>query len=184
MSYSTRTIVLILTLMISFAGRAAPDAHNAPAATSDSVNAMARLPPKLQKLLTEEMIAINTASQKIVAALASGDSAAVAQQAQGIHDSFILEKKLSREDREALENALPEGFLALDAMLHGRALRLAIVAQHGDLELENFFFGRMIEACQDCHSVSPPASSRVMRRGFRAGNRNNCRGHSRILSAT
>lgn len=156
MSYSAHAIVLILTLMTCLAGEAAPGAEKTPAATSDSGNAMARLPPKLQKLLTEEMVAINIASQKIVAALVSGDSAAVAQQAQGIHDSFILEKKLSNEDREALEEALPEGFLSLDAMLHGRAQRLAIVAQHDDLELENFFYGRMIETCQDCHTRFAP----------------------------
>lgn len=152
MSCSTRTIVLILTLMTSLADEAAPAAEKTPAATSGSGDAMARLPPKLQKLLIEEMVAINAASQKIVAALVSGDSAAVAKQAQGIHDSFILEKKLSKEDREALEQSLPQEFLALDAMLHGRAQRLAVVAQSGDLELENFFFGRMIEACQTCHS--------------------------------
>jgi len=152
MSYSARTIALILTLVTSLAGEAAQDAHHAPAATADSVNAMARLPPNLQKLLTEEMVAINSASQTIVAALVSGDTAAVARQAQGIHDSFILEKKLSMEDRHVLENALPEGFLAMDALLHGKAKRLADVAQRGDLELANFFFNRMIETCQDCHS--------------------------------
>ena len=152
MPYSLRAIVLTLALMTSSAGEAAPDAHHTPAVTTNSVDAMARLPPNLQKLLTEEMVAINSASQTIVAALVSGDTEVVARQAQGIHDSFILEKKLSMEDRHALENALPEGFLAMDALLHGRAKRLADVAQRGDLELVNFHFGRMIETCQACHS--------------------------------
>jgi hypothetical protein len=152
MTRRSRTAVLILTLMTGNAGEAAPVVDKTPAATPATETVVARLPPTLQKLLTEEMLAINTASQKIVAALASGDSAVVAEQAQGIHDSFILEKKLGSEDREALEKALPQGFLALDAALHGKAQRLANVARRGDLELENFYFGRMIEACQDCHS--------------------------------
>lgn len=152
MSFSARIIVLVLSLAAGIANEAAHSADNTPAAMSGSGDAMTRLAPNLQKLLTEEMLAIDSASQKIVAALVSGDSATVAKQAQGIHDSFILEKKLSKEDREALEKALPQGFLVLDTALHGKAQQLSNVAQRGDLEMENFFFGRMIETCQACHS--------------------------------
>lgn len=151
MSNSKRILAFIGALLAGNASLAASDTHNVPVATANSVDAMARLPPNLQKLLTAEMIAINIASQKIVDALVRGDTATVARQAQGIHDSFILEQQLSEQDRETLENTLPHDFLSMDATLHAKAQRLADVARRGDLELANFFFGRMIESCQTCH---------------------------------
>ena len=69
-----------------------------------------KLAPKLQKLFAEEMVAILQASQQIVAALVAGDHAAVTKNAQSIHDSFILDKNLTAQDRKTLEAAVPRRF--------------------------------------------------------------------------
>ncbi len=111
-----------------------------------------KLTPKLKKLLAEEMRAVNHASQQIVAALAAGDHAAVAKAAQQIHDSFILEKKLTDKDKRDLEAAVPPAFLALDGAFHQMAAKLAETARHKDGDLQTYYFGRMIEMCQTCHS--------------------------------
>lgn len=111
-----------------------------------------KLTPRLKKLLAEEMRAVNQASQQIVAALAAGDHAAVARAAQQIHDSFILEKKLTDKDKHDLEAAVPAAFLALDSAFHLMAARLAESARYKDGDLETHYFGRMLEMCQTCHS--------------------------------
>ncbi len=111
-----------------------------------------KLTPKLKKLLAEEMRAVNHASQQIVAALAAGDHAAVAKAAQQIHDSFILEKKLTDKDKHDLETAVPPAFLDLDGAFHLMAARLAESARYKDGDLETHYFGRMLEMCQTCHS--------------------------------
>ncbi len=112
-----------------------------------------KLTPKLKRLLTEEMRAVNQASQQIVGALVAGDHAAVAKAAQQIHDSFILEKKLTDKDKRDLEAAVPPAFLALDGAFHQMAAKLAEAARHKeDVDLQTYYFGRMIEMCQTCHS--------------------------------
>lgn len=111
-----------------------------------------KLTPKLRKLLAEEMRAVNHASQQIVAALAAGDHAAVAKSAQQIHDSFILEKRLTDKDRHDLEAAVPPAFLELDGAFHVTAAKLAETARHKDIELQAYYFGRILEMCQTCHS--------------------------------
>lgn len=110
------------------------------------------LTPKLQKLFAEEMIAVQAASQQILAGLAAGDHAAVAGQAQAIHDSFILDKKLTAQDRRDLETALPPAFLELDGAFHQLAAKLADAARRKDRELQTYYFSRMVESCQACHS--------------------------------
>jgi hypothetical protein len=73
-----------------------------------------RLAPKLRDALRQEMAQVLVASQDIVAALAIGDHATIAELARQIHDSFILEQSLTQQDREDLEAALPPEFIELD----------------------------------------------------------------------
>lgn len=111
-----------------------------------------KLAPKLQKLFAEEMVAILQASQQIIAALAAGDHTAVAKNAQAIHDSFILDKNLTAQDRHALETAVPPAFLELDGAFHQMAAKLAEAARRKDLDLQHYYFSRMLESCQTCHA--------------------------------
>jgi cytochrome c556 len=110
-----------------------------------------KLTPKLQKLFAEEMVAILQASQKIIAALVAGDHDAVVKNAQSIHDSFILDRNLTVQDRKALETAVPPAFLELDGTFHQMAAKLAEAARHKDTDLQNYYFGRMLETCGTCH---------------------------------
>ncbi len=111
-----------------------------------------KLAPKLQKLFAEEMVAILQASQQIIAALMAGDHAMVAKNAQAIHDSFILDKNLTAPDRKALETAVPPAFLELDGAFHQMAAKLAEAARRKDLDLQHYYFSRMLESCQTCHA--------------------------------
>lgn len=118
----------------------------------ESVPVAPRLTPKLQKLFSEEMIAVQAASQQILVGLVAGDHASVAKHAQAIHDSFILDKKLTAQDRKDLDTALPPAFLELDGAFHQLAAKLTEAARHKDMDLQTYYFGRMVESCQVCHS--------------------------------
>ena len=65
-----------------------------------------RLTPKLRDTLREEMRQVLGASQDILAALVAGDHVTVAERAQNIHDSFILEQSLSEQDLRDLKQAM------------------------------------------------------------------------------
>jgi hypothetical protein len=110
-----------------------------------------KLTPKLRDALRQEMASVLLASQDIVGALAIGDHAAVAEQAQQIHDSFILEQALTEQDRQDLEAAMPAAFVELDRGFHEISAALAGAARAQDVEQELGAFARMTEACVVCH---------------------------------
>jgi len=111
-----------------------------------------RLTPKLQKLFAEEMSTMLRAGSAILSALVTGDHAAVAKNAQEIHDGFILDRNLTAQDRKDLAQAVPPDFLELDGAFHRMAAKLADAARQRDIDLENYYFGRMVETCRTCHS--------------------------------
>ena len=109
------------------------------------------LTPKLLDALREEMRLVLGASQDILAALVAGDYATVAERAQKIDASFILEQALTEQDRKDLETAMPPAFLTLDAAFHATAAELAAAAGARDAEHAAALYGRMVEACVACH---------------------------------
>ena len=110
------------------------------------------LTPKLDQLLREEMQAILEAMNRTYEALVTGDHTTVAEQAQAIHDSFILKRELTDADRKALKEAVPKRFLKMDRQLHTSAAELAEAARAGSTQRELAIFQRMTHACVQCHT--------------------------------
>lgn len=110
------------------------------------------LPPRLSGLLRQEMRAINGAMQAIFQGIVTGDHARVERKARKIHQSFILEKELTPEDRQRLKEAAPKAFLRLDRGFHEDAAALARAAGEQDSERELELFREMSRACVDCHT--------------------------------
>lgn len=111
-----------------------------------------KLTPTVRELLRKEMLSVEDASKQILSALAAGDDARVAELAQGIHDSFILEQSMTPKDMEDLMAAAPEAFLEQDAAFHGISAALADAGRAGDTAKQHEEFGRMIAACTACHA--------------------------------
>jgi len=107
--------------------------------------------PHLQKLLREEMQALQEAMRTLASALPQGDFATVARTAQAMHDSFIFEQKLTEKDKHILHEQLPEGFVQLDQAFHQRAAQLHDAAAAHDGELGVYYLSRMLESCVQCH---------------------------------
>ena len=111
-----------------------------------------RLPPEVRALLIQEMQAILQSSQLVLDALVRGEHALNEQQAQLIHDSFILAQELTPAGHAALEAAAPPGFLALDQAFHELSARLADAARQRDSAAEQTIFAEMQQACIVCHA--------------------------------
>ncbi len=111
------------------------------------------LTPTLQDLLRKEMLSIEDDSKQILSALIAGDDARVAELAQQIHDSFILQQSMTPKDKQDLMAAVPEGFVRRDRAFHEISASLAETARAGDQTRQHAEFNRMIEACSACHAL-------------------------------
>ncbi|MFX0546597.1 cytochrome c [Roseovarius sp. S1116L3] len=111
------------------------------------------LTPKLRDLLRKEMQSIEEASQQILSHLIAGEDAEVADVAQQIHDSFILQQSMTPEDKKDLMAGVPEEFVTRDRAFHALSADLAQAARDGDRAAQHQKFGQMIEACTACHAL-------------------------------
>lgn len=111
-----------------------------------------KLTPKLNTLLTDEMLSIRQAVTHIMNGLIVGDHSIVKNMATQINDSFILKQQLTEQDKKDLMAVAPKEFLKLDGEFHELSGKLAAAADKKDYELQRFYFGKLIESCQTCHS--------------------------------
>lgn len=118
---------------------------------ADDARVGSNLPPNIRGLLIREMIAVLDASQAIMDALVRGQDQRVAEHAQAIHDSFILEQEMSEEDMETLVASVPAAFLEKDEAFHELSAELAAAARNGDKEKQLTLFNRLVSSCVDCH---------------------------------
>lgn len=110
------------------------------------------LSPDLRVLLSQEMQALQKGIISMIPELVSGNYEEVAKTATKIQNSFILEQKLTKEQKDELQQRLPAAFVEIDEGFHKDAGMLAEVAKDKNGELANFYFSKMINACTNCHS--------------------------------
>jgi hypothetical protein len=150
---------ILLAAALSTIGMAAARAADSPADATHAVSEASdravgsRLPPKLRGLLIQEMRALLDASKQILDALVRGQDDLVARNAQGIHDSFILEQGMSDADRQAFHDSVPHAFIERDEAFHGLSERLAEAARAGDGPRQRQLFTEMLGACVACHAA-------------------------------
>lgn len=123
-----------------------------PGAAQEPEPVTPRLTPKLQGLLVQEMNAVLAASQEILGALVRGEDAVVAEKAQAVHDSFIMQQQMTEQDRKDLMQAVPQAFVERDRAFHQLTGELAGAARAGDRARQHDLFAHMVEACSACHA--------------------------------
>ncbi|PPK50378.1 cytochrome c [Marinobacter persicus] len=111
-----------------------------------------KLTDKLSRLLQEEMRSVQTAMGTIHSGMVMGQHEAVATNAQKIHDSFILQQKLTDQDRKDLMSAVPKGFIKLDKEFHKLAASLAEAGKNQNTAEQREIFDKMTGNCIQCHS--------------------------------
>ncbi|ODU01484.1 MAG: hypothetical protein ABS89_07320 [Thiobacillus sp. SCN 63-1177] len=88
-----------------------------------------KLTPRLKQMLSEEMLSVKQSAKMILDGLS-----------------------LTEQDKKDLMKAASPEFLKLDGEFHQTAGKLAQAAQHKDYELQRFYYSRLVESCQSCHS--------------------------------
>lgn len=140
---ATRAAMLVVAVALTPAALSAADGSASPVGP--------QLPERVRGLLLQEMNAILGASQEILDALVRGEDQRVAEQAQAIHDSFILKQQMTEADRRALMAAVPPEFVELDRAFHELSGKLARAGREGDDARQRALFGRLLDACAGCH---------------------------------
>ncbi|MBS3805724.1 MAG: cytochrome c [Oleiphilaceae bacterium] len=111
-----------------------------------------KLTDKLSLLLQKEMRAVQGGMTSIHSAMVMGQHEIVADNAQQIHDSFILQQELTDQDRKDLRSAVPKGFIKLDREFHELAASLAEAGRNEDTKEQQQLFSKMTGNCIQCHS--------------------------------
>lgn len=105
----------------------------------------------LRVVLNEEMLALEKGMKEIFSSMIKGEYEHIEKIATAIQHSFILEQKLSSQEKEELHTKLPENFIVLDRTFHNDAQMLQYVANAKNPELTSFYFNKMTNACVTCH---------------------------------
>lgn len=111
------------------------------------------LSDKLRGLLQQEMRSIQAAMGTIHTAMVTGEHETVAQNAQQIHDSFILQQSLTEQDRKDLMSAVPKGFIKLDKEFHKLSASLAEAGRNESSKKQRQLYNEMTRNCIECHGT-------------------------------
>ncbi len=140
---------IIISILIVAVSVAQAQAQVAP---KEAVAPVLPLSAKHRAALIAEMLGVKAGVAELSGSIAMGEWKAAAQQAERIRDSYIMKQKLSNEEIEELEHALPADFIEKDSEFHRHADGLAHAARAHDYELEVFYYSKMMEGCGACHA--------------------------------
>jgi hypothetical protein len=139
---TTASLALVVTIT----------AHLTPLHAQENAAVGPQLSERLRTLLREEMNLVQGGMERVMRAIAVGDHDAVFENGRNIYKSFILDQQMTEQDRHELMAAVPTGFLELDHAFHDTAHKLARAGRDRDVELQAFYFSRLVESCAACHS--------------------------------
>lgn len=110
------------------------------------------IPADIKPLLTKEMLAVEKGMQELLSSIARGDWEKTAAIGKQIQASYIMKQSLTAEQMQQLHHSFPEEFIRLDRAFHGYAGMLAHAAKAKNKDIINFYFYKMNESCNQCHS--------------------------------
>lgn len=115
-----------------------------------------KLSEHIRGFLKREMISLAETGRAIEAAIAKGDSKAVASLARQTEKAFIFEQDITTMDLRELEVVLGDDFVARDKAFHASGRALEAAAKANDLEGQRRIFGDMLRDCAACHQAYAP----------------------------
>ncbi|SHE66814.1 hypothetical protein SAMN04487965_0392 [Microbulbifer donghaiensis] len=142
----SRIIFFFLTVLTFAVGA---DTSKEASAEKDNI----QLSPELMELLRAEMRALLGAVQIIPVGIATADWETVADTSAQIRGSYILNQKITPDQKKELASSLPEHFKRMDSYFHLQAMKLEDAAMNHDADLSTFYYYRLIETCTACHSI-------------------------------
>jgi hypothetical protein len=120
---------------------------------SEKSSEITQLSSGLKNLLSQEMIAVDKSMKNIFHHMISANFEELSKEAIGIQNSFILKKKLTKEQKIELHSNVSNEFITLDKQFHVTAGKLANAAEFEDIKEINKYFTQMTNSCIQCHST-------------------------------
>ena len=142
---SSKLLVIFIVSILSFNIQAESNVHEKNATTL-------QLPTDIKPLLLEEMRQLQQGMMNLIPAIVSGNWDEITNIAKKMQHSYIMKKKLTSEQMQALHKSLPAAFIHLDHNFHRSAGMLAHVAEEKKMELINFYIYKLTESCVQCHT--------------------------------
>ncbi|HEC15042.1 MAG TPA: hypothetical protein ENI99_00485 [Sedimenticola sp.] len=142
------TGLLLLFFGFSASGTAAEATHHGDGQKPSTIP----FPQEIKPLITQEMQALQQGMHEIVPAIVSGDWSRLEETGRQMRDSYIMKRKLTKEQKKRLHASLPESFKKEDQAFHHAAGKLSRAAENRNMELVLFYYYKMAEACVNCHS--------------------------------
>jgi hypothetical protein len=110
------------------------------------------LSKKLRRILSAEMNAIQNGMANLVIAIPAGHWNDIVETAKKMKGSYIMNKKLSKEQMREFYRSLPSGYKEIDREFYETVGEMIHAAKEHNGERINFHFYKLNESCIKCHS--------------------------------
>jgi len=110
------------------------------------------LKKQYQRLLAGEMNAIQNGMTHLVLSIPAGHWNDIVDTARKMNETYIMNKKLSEDQKAEFAGSLPEGYRQMDSYFHEAAEQMIHAAEQRDLEEVSMYFHRLVKSCLQCHS--------------------------------
>ncbi len=115
-------------------------------------SAIENLSPELRLLLKKEMNALHEAMNHVFFSYISGEYTRISEIAGKMKNSYILMQNLTESQKSELHH-LPSSFLEMDQKFHDYAEMLEHVAHNKNTDSIGFYYSKLVDSCQSCHSL-------------------------------
>lgn len=115
-----------------------------------------KLTGEVRKVFREEMSKIDSTFQEMNHHLVRGNLISYRNCVRKIKEGFVLKSKLTIEQHKEIDSKLSKRYDFYDSKFKRHLRKLSYAAKKRDLELINFYHGKVLEDCTSCHKSVVP----------------------------
>ncbi|KAA3602035.1 MAG: hypothetical protein DWQ06_07415 [Calditrichaeota bacterium] len=110
-----------------------------------------KLNGEVRKVFREEMSKIDSTFQEMNHHLVRGNLISYRNCVRKIKEGFVLKSKLTIEQHKEIDSKLSKRYKSYASKFERHLRKLSSAAKKRDLELINFYHGKVLEDCTSCH---------------------------------
>lgn len=110
-----------------------------------------KLSGEVRKVFREEMSKIDSTFQEMNKQLVQGNLIFYRNSVKKIKEGFVLKSKLTIEQHKEIDTKLSKRYKSYESKFNRHLKKLSYAAKKRDLELINFYHGKVLDDCTSCH---------------------------------
>ncbi len=110
-----------------------------------------KLTGEVRKVFREEMSKIDSTFKEMNHHLVRGNLISYRNCVRKIKDGFVLKSKLTIEQHKEIDSKLSKRYKIYESRFERHLRKLSYAAKKRDLELINFYHGKVLNDCTSCH---------------------------------